>query len=78
MSLGTIRCILHTHKIGTDVVDAVYWFLISSVANPKTKWTATSFCEALRPTTIQMVESLLGESRRLEVALFLLYTGREW
>lgn len=27
MSLGTIRCILHTHETGADVVDAVYWAL---------------------------------------------------
>lgn len=47
MSLGTIRCILHTHKTGTDVVDAVSWVLDVLVANQKTIWNATSFCEAL-------------------------------
>lgn len=35
MSLGTIRCILHTHKIGTDVVDAVYWVLDILCSQPE-------------------------------------------
>lgn len=74
MSLGTIRCILHTHETGTDVVDAVCWVLDVLVANQKTIWNATSFVRLLE---VKMVESLLGKSRRLEVALFLLYTGRE-